>query len=79
MSTDVNLLGKALIRLAILIFLFIISPISLTIAFKAIKLYPEGLAHWFAILFLIFVGVLSMFTMFFTFITFSKVYKAILN
>ena len=79
MSTDVNLLGKALIRLAILIFLFIISPISLTIAFKAIKLYPEGLAHWFAILFLIFAGVLLIFTIFFAFKTFSIISKAIFN
>ena len=79
MSTDVNLLGKALIRLAILGLLFIISPVSLTIAFKAIKLYPNGIAHWLSILFLIFAGVLLIFTIYFAFKTFSKISKAIFN
>ncbi|MDA9339681.1 DUF6095 family protein [Polaribacter sp.] len=79
MSTDVNLLGKALIRLAILVFLFVISPISLTIAFKAIKLYTEGLAYWLSIIFLISAGCLLIFTIFFAFKTFSKISKAIFN
>ena len=35
MSTDTNLLGKGLIRLGILVFLFIASPILLTMGFKA--------------------------------------------
>ena len=79
MSTDVNLLGKALIKLAFLVLLFVISPISLTIAFKAIKLYTEGFAHWLSIIFLIFTGVLLIFTIFFAFKTFSKISKAIFN
>jgi len=79
MITDVNLLGKALIRLAILILLFIISPISLTIAFKAIKRYPDGLAHGLATLSLILAGILLVFTIYFSFKTFLKISTAIFN
>ena len=77
MSTDVNLLGKALIRLGILILLFIISPISLTIAFKAIKRYPEGFAHVLASLSLLLAGSLLIFTIYFAFKTFLKISEAI--
>ncbi len=79
MSTDVNLLGKSLIRLAILILLFIISPISLTIAFKAIKRYPDGLAHGLSTLSLILAGILLVFTIYFTLKTFLKISEAIFN
>ena len=36
MSTDINLLGKGLIRLGVLLLLFIASPIIITMGFKAI-------------------------------------------
>ena len=42
MSTDVNLLGKGLRQLGILIFLLILSPISLTMGFKALKKFTES-------------------------------------
>ena len=42
MSTDTNLLGKGLIRLGILIFLFIATPITLTMGFKAFDRYTEA-------------------------------------
>jgi hypothetical protein len=79
MSTNVNLLGKALTKLGILVFLFIASPISLTIAYKAIKRYTEGFEYWLALFFLIFAGVLVIFTIFFAFKTFSTISKVIFN
>ena len=42
MSTDTNLLGKGLIRLGILVFLFIASPILLTMGFKAFDRFTES-------------------------------------
>jgi len=43
MSSDLNILGKALKNIGILVLLFIASPILLTIAFKAIKIYTKAL------------------------------------
>ena len=77
MSINTNLLGKALVKLAILVLLFIASPVLLTIAFKAIKLYTEGVEYWLAIFFLIFTGFLLIFTLFFAFKTFSTISKAL--
>jgi hypothetical protein len=77
MSTDINLLGSALKKIGILLFLFIASPVSLTIAFKAIKLYTEGYEYWLSIFFLIFAGTLVIFTIFFAFKTFGTISKAI--
>lgn len=79
MNTDVNLLGKALIKLAILVFLLILSPTLITIAYKAIKLYPEGIAYGLSLLFLVFAGSLVIFTLFFAFKTFGTISKAIFN
>ena len=77
MSINTNLFGKALIKLAFLVFLFIASPVLLTMAFKAIKIYTEGIEYWLSILFLIFTGFLLIFTVFFSFKTFSTISKAL--
>ena len=41
MSTNINLLGKGLKYLALLLLLFIASPISLTVGFKALKKFEN--------------------------------------
>jgi hypothetical protein len=77
MSKDINLLGKALKRIAILLLLFIAAPVLLTMAFKAIKLYTEGYQYWLSIIFLIIAGALILFTIYFAIKTFSAISKAI--
>lgn len=42
MSTDKELLVKGLIKLGILLFLLIITPIMITISFKALNKYTES-------------------------------------
>ncbi|WP_298778700.1 DUF6095 family protein [uncultured Polaribacter sp.] len=79
MSTDLNLLGKGLIRLGILILLFILTPIILTMSFKAIKKFTESPEIYFAYgLFLISI-ILLIFTLYFTFKTFKVISNAIFN
>lgn len=76
MSTDINLLGKALIRLAILIILFIASPVLITISFKAIDTFTEVPNLYFAY-FLVIVGfALLIYTIFFAFKTFRVLQNA---
>ncbi|MGY0426304.1 MAG: DUF6095 family protein, partial [Polaribacter sp.] len=41
MSTNINTLGKGLKQLGISLLLFIVSPIALTISFKALKKYKN--------------------------------------
>jgi len=75
MSTNVNLLGKGLKNLAILVFLFIASPITLTIGFKAIDKFENIWSY----LIIVFAGVLIIFTIFFAFKTFKTLLKAFFN
>jgi hypothetical protein len=71
MSTDVNLLGKGLKKLAILLFLFILSPVLLTMSFKGLKAYTESPELLFAYGFLIISILLVIYTIYFAFKTFQ--------
>jgi hypothetical protein len=77
MSTDTNLLGKGLIRLGILVFLFIASPITITMGFKAFDKYTEAPKIYLAYVILVAGCVLLIYTMFFAFKTFGVLRKAI--
>lgn len=77
MSTDFNLLGKALIRLGILVFLFIITPIIITMSFKAIDKFTESPEIYFAYALIIVSAVALIFTIFYAFKTFGILKNAI--
>mgnify|MGYP000421585808 CR=1 FL=1 len=79
MSTDVDLLGKGLLRLGILVFLFIASPIIITMGFKALDKFTEAPKMYLAYT-IIFVGLVGLiFTVYYAFKTFSVIKKAIFN
>ncbi|MEO9570403.1 MAG: DUF6095 family protein [Polaribacter sp.] len=79
MSTDVNLLGKGLKHLGILILLFITSPISLTMGFKALKKFENTPKQYMSYLILTVAGLLIIFTIYFAFKTFKILLKALFN
>ena len=79
MSTDTNLLGKGLIRLGILVFFFIISPISMTMSFKALDKFTAAPKVYFAYAFIGLSSLLVIFTVYFAFKTFGVLQKAIFN
>ncbi|QTE22683.1 DUF6095 family protein [Polaribacter cellanae] len=79
MSTNVNLLGKGLKYLAILVFLFIASPITLTMGFKALKKFKNTPDEYLSYVILIIAGILMIFTIYFAFKTFKILLQAIFN
>ena len=79
MSTNINLLGKGLKYLAILLLLFIASPVSLTVGFKALKKFENTPKEMLSYLILGAAAVLIIFTIFFAFKTFKILLKAIFN
>ncbi|WP_299065342.1 DUF6095 family protein [uncultured Polaribacter sp.] len=79
MSTDVNLLGKGLKHIAILILLFIVSPIVLTMAFKALKKFEDTSQEYLSYILIVIAVVLIVFTLYFAFKTFQILLKAIFN
>lgn len=79
MSTNVNLLGKGLKYLGILVFLFIASPISLTMGFKALKRFENTPKEFLSYIIIIAAGILIIFTIFFAFKTFKILLEAIFN
>jgi hypothetical protein len=79
MSTDLNLLGKGLKYLGFLVMLFIASPITLTIGFKALKKFDNTPKEFLSYIILIVAGLLMMFTIHFAFKTFQILLKAIFN
>ncbi|QOD60792.1 hypothetical protein H9I45_15860 [Polaribacter haliotis] len=79
MSTNVNLLGKGLKYLAILVFLFIASPISLTMGFKALKKFENTPNEYLSYLILFLAGILMIFTIYFAFKTFKILLQALFN
>ena len=79
MSTDKELLSKGLIRLGILVFLFIASPVAITMGFKAFNKFTEAPKIYFAYLILIAGFALIIYTMYFAFRTFGVLKKAIFN
>lgn len=79
MSTDVNLLGKGLLRLGILVFLFIASPIIITMGFKALDKFTEAPKSYIAYG-IILIGVFTIiFTIYFAFKTFKIISNSLFN
>ena len=79
MSTNINLLGKGLKHLAVLLLLFIASPILLTVGFKALKKLENTPKEMLSYLILGAAAVLIIFTIFFAFKTFKILLNAIFN
>ncbi len=79
MSTELNLLGKGLRQLGVLLLLFIISPITLTMGFKALKKFTESPQKFIAYLIIFISFILILFTLFFAFKTFKTLLKALFN
>jgi hypothetical protein len=79
MSTNVNLLGKGLKYLGIVVLLFIASPISLTMGFKALKKFKNTPNEFLSYIIIIAAGILIIFTIFFAFKTFKILLAAIFN
>ncbi len=77
MSIDKDSLGKGLIRLGVLVFLLIISPIIITMGFKALDKYteaPQSLLAYFVII----IGIATtIFTITFAFLTFKMIKKSL--
>ena len=79
MSTNVNLLGKGLKYLGFLVLLFIASPISLTMGFKALNTFKNTPNEYISYLILGLATILIIFTIYFAFKTFQILLKAIFN
>lgn len=79
MSTNVNLLGKGLKYLGILVFLFIASPITLTMGFKALKKFENTPKEYISYIILVVAVLLVIFTIYFAFKTFNILLKALFN
>ena len=79
MSTDINLLGKGLIRLGILLLLFIASPIIITMGFKAMDKFTEAPEKYLAYLILGVGCVLIIYSIYYAIRTFGVLQKSIFN
>ena len=77
MSTDLNLLGKGLIRLGILLLLFIASPIIITMGFKAMQKFTEAPKMYIAYLLIAIGSLLILYTIYFAFKTFQVLQNSI--
>lgn len=77
MSTDINLLRKGLKQLGVLVLLFILSPISLTISFKALKKFTEGFEVFIGYAVLLVAFLIIIYTLFFAFKTFKTLRNAL--
>lgn len=79
MGTNMKLLEKGLKYLGVLILLFIISPIALSVSYKALDTYKEGYQYTIAIILLVVSCLLILFTVFFAFKTFKTILNAIFD
>ncbi|MDG2357789.1 MAG: DUF6095 family protein [Polaribacter sp.] len=79
MNTNLNLLARGLKYLGILIFLFIASPILLTIGYKALTKFENTPKEYLSYVILFTAGVLMIFTIYFAFKTFRTLLKALFN
>lgn len=79
MSTNLNLLTKGLKYLGVLLFLFIVSPIALTMSFKALKKFENTPKESLSYLLIIAASLLIIFSIFFAFKTFKILLKALFN
>ena len=79
MATNYNTLQKGLIRLAVLLLLFILTPILITISFKALKNYTESPEIFIAYFLLLLSFTLLVVTIIFAFKTFKLLLDAFFN
>lgn len=79
MSISKSLLAKGFKQLLFLIPLFILSPILLTIAFRALKKFTESPQIYIAYAFLVFSILLILFSLYFAFKTFGTILNAFFN
>ena len=79
MSTNTNLLGKGLLRLGVLVFLFILAPITITMGFKGVNAYTEAPEIYLAYALLIIGALLILYAIYFAFKTFSVLQSAIFD
>lgn len=77
MSIDKNLLSKGLMRLGILVFLFILAPVTITMGFKALNNYTEAPKLYIAYALLAAGAILIFYAMYFAFKTFGVLQRAI--
>lgn len=77
MAINQDLAAKGFKRLLILLTLLIASPLLLTISFKAIKLYKEGISFYISIFGVIFSAALIFFTLYFGYKTFKTFLDAL--
>ena len=75
MGTNYTILRKGLKQLGLLLFLLIAAPICLTLSFKALFFYKEGLEHTMSIIFLVISSILMLFALFYAF----KTFRTLLN
>lgn len=73
------LLGKGFKYLGITLLLFIVAPILLTMAYKAIQVYPSGFKYILALVFLVFCIGLLLYAVYFGFKTFKILLDAIFD
>ena len=79
MNTNLNLLARGLKYLGILIFLFIASPILLTIGYKALTKFENTPKEYLSYIILFTAGILMIFTIYFAFKTFKLISNSIFN
>jgi len=79
MAVNQDLVAKGFKRLLILLALLIASPILLTVSFKAIKLYPEGVSFYISVFGVVFSAILIFFTLFFGYKTFKTFLDALFS
>ncbi|ARV14572.1 DUF6095 family protein [Polaribacter sp. SA4-12] len=79
MSTNLDLLGKGLKYLGLLVFLFFASPITLTMGFKALKKFENTPKEYISYILLSVAVFLIIFTIYFAFKTFQILLKALFN
>lgn len=79
MSTNLNLLGKGIKYLSLLLFFYIASPIMLTVSFKALKNYKDTPQEYLSYILLGIAILLVIFSIYFSFKTFKILLRAIFN
>ena len=79
MATDFKILGKGLKQLGILLLLLIISPILLSVGFKALATYKEGPQLIFSWVLVVIAGILMLFTMLYAFRTFRTILSSLFH
>ncbi len=79
MAVNPDLVAKGFKRLLILLALLIISPLLLTISFKALKIYSEGTSYYISILGIVISGMLILYTLYFAFRTFQTLLDALFS